>query len=172
MEQKTQPVQGTLFPELEPQEAHSAKPSKKTAKQIKEELHEEIRQQQATIEAQKAEIETLKKEKIALQSKAAAFDELVNCRNLFPIGTIAKAFGRTAEWMNKYLADKGIQYKRQGDIWKLYAQYDSCGYTGVGWYPYSKDAKGRDLVRAHTYWTAKGMAFIRELLIADGLWED
>ena len=170
MKKKKNLVQGSLFPELESQQIQ--KPSKKTAKQVNEELKEENKQLKETVEAQKAEIETLKKENAALQSKASAFDDLAACRNLFPIGTIAKAFGRTAEWMNKYLADKGIQYKRQGDIWKLYAQYDSCGYTGIGWYPYSKDAKGRDLVRAHTYWTAKGMAFIRELLIADGLWED
>ena len=73
--------------------------------------------------------------------------------------------------MNKYLERKGVQYKR-GNIWALYSKYDKCGYTGVGWYTYNKDSKGRDLVRAHTYWTTKGMAFIRELLIVDGFWSD
>lgn len=170
MAKKENVIQGTLFPELEPQEAHPAKPSKKSSKQIQEELKEKIRQQEDVIKAKNAEIEALKKEKAALQSKANAFDDLVSCKTLFSLGTIAKSFGRTAEWMNKYLEQKKVQYKR-GDIWVLYAQYDKCGYTGTGWYTYGKDVKGRDLVRAHTYWTVKGMAFIRELLISDGLWE-
>lgn len=164
------PIQGDLFPELEPQEAHPAKPSKKSSKQIQEELKEENKNLKAQIEAKNAEIEALKKEKAALQSKANAFDDLVSCKSLFPINVIAKSFGKTAEWMNKYLEQKKVQYKR-GDIWVLYAQYDKSGYTGTGWYTYGKDVKGRDLVRAHTYWTVKGMAFIRNLLIADGLWE-
>lgn len=165
MKEQKDAVQGNLFPEygLEP----VSKPRRRNFKVV----NEENKQLTQTIESLRAEIASLKKENSTLLNKAKAFDELEKCENLFPIGTIAKSFGYTAEWMNKYLADKGVQFKRQGDIWKLYAKYDSCGYTGVGWYPYAKDAEGRDLVRAHTYWTIKGMAFIRELLIADGLWK-
>lgn len=171
MAQKEQPVQGSLFPELEPQEALSNKPSKKSSKQIQEELKDENKQLKAEIEAKNAEIEALKKENVALQSKAEAFDDLVSCKTLFPLTTIAKAFGRTAIWMNEYLAKKGVQFKN-GEIWTLYSKYDKYGYTGVGWYEYGKDIKGRALVRPHTYWTVRGMNFIRELLIKDGLIND
>lgn len=171
MAQKEQPVQGSLFPELEPQEAHSAKPSKRTAKQVNEELKEKNKQLKAEIEAKNAEIEALKKEKAALLAKAEAFDDLVSCKTLFPLTTIAKAFGRTAIWMNEYLAKKSVQFKN-GEIWTLYSKYDKYGYTGVGWYEYGKDIKGRALVRPHTYWTVRGMNFIRELLLKDGLIKD
>ena len=171
MAQKEQPVQGSLFPELEPQEAHPAKPSKKSSKQIQEELKEKIKKLEETIAVQNSELQDLKKENATLKVKAEAFDDLITCKTLFPLTTIAKAFGRTAIWMNEYLAKKGIQFKN-GEIWTLYSKYDKCGYTGVGWYEYGKDIKGRALVRAHTYWTVKGMAFIREKLIEDGYWQD
>ena len=170
MKKNNQDAQEHLFPELTPKGV--MKPTKKSSKKKNDASKREILVLKKIIKTQNAEIEALKKEKNELQSKAEAFDDLVKSRNLFPIGTIAKAFGHTAEWLNKYLADKGIQFKRKGDIWKLYAKYDKCGYTGIGWFPYAKDSQGRDLVRAHTYWTTKGMAFIRQLLIEDGYWTD
>ena len=139
-------------------------------------MKEKIRQQEETIKAQQAEIEALKKENDALQSKAEAFDDLMNSKSLFPIGIIAKNFGKSAIWLNKYLEDKKIQYKKsQGngeDLWVLYAKYASLGYTRICWYDYSEDTKGRALSKAHTYWTPKGMAFIRELLLKDGIIKD
>ncbi len=174
MKKDNNPVQGSLFPELEPQEAHSAKPSKKNQKI--EALKEENQKLEETIKAQKAEIEALKKEKASLQSKAEAFDDLMNSQSLFPIGIIAKNFGKSAIWLNKYLEGKKIQFKKpQGngdDVWVLYAHYASRGYTRICWYDYSEDTKGRPLSKAHTYWTPKGMAFIRELLLKDGLIKD
>jgi hypothetical protein len=51
----------------------------------------------------------------------------------------------------------------------LYQKYANCGYTGEQFYPYYTDQKGKDHVRAHTYWTMKGYEFIRNLLKEDNL---
>lgn len=155
--------EGNLFPEF-PEATTKSGNKKSTVAKLKEE-NQKLKEQS---KAQKAEIERLKKENSVLLPKAEAFDDLMASHSLFPLGVIAKNFGRTAIWLNQYLADKHVQYKR-GDVWMLYSKYDQCGYTRVCWYNYSEDTKGRVLSRAHTYWTGKGMAFIRSLLIADGL---
>ena len=155
-------VQGNLFPEI----GCVSKQPKRTSK-----MKNQYRKFQEEIKEQRQQIEQLKKENAALKFKAEAFDELLTSQSLFPLGVIAKNYGRTAVWLNKYLEGKGVQYHR-GDIWMLYSKYDRCGYTRVCWFNYSTDTKGRPLSRPHTYWTSKGMMFIRELLIKDGLFED
>ena len=161
-------VQGDLFPELGTAEAQPK--TKKSAKKQSEvnALMEELKKLK---EANLAKIAELEKENEALKKKAEAFDDLMQSHSLFPIGVIAKNYGYSAIWLNQYLYRKQVQYE-DGEVWKLYAKYQSCGYTRYCWYNYSEDTKGRPLSRAHMYWTAKGMAFIRELLIKDGLIKD
>ena len=161
-------VQGDLFPELGTAEAQPK--TKKSAKKQSEvnALMEELKKLK---EANHAKIAELTKENEALRKKAEAFDDLMQSNSLFPIGVIAKNYGYSAIWMNQYLHRKQVQYE-DGEVWKLYAKYQSCGYTRYCWYNYSEDSKGRPLSRAHMYWTSKGMAFIRELLIKDGLIKD
>lgn len=172
MGKKTDLLQGTLFPELG--DANTATPSeakpqtKKKKKQSAKEQQEEILQLKKELCEKQKEIQFLQKQCSELKSKAEAFDDLIESNSLFPIGVIAKNFGRSAIWLNKYLHQKGVQYNK-GDLWLLYAKYQSCGYTRICWYNYSEDSYGRPLNRPHTYWTGKGLAFIRELLKADGL---
>lgn len=160
--------QGTLFPELEPIQ----QPQKEEKKKI-------VRKQSATasttpgyspeyvamLEQKVHELETANAK---LKEKAEAFDEVIASNSLFTTTVVAKSFGKSAIWLNQYLSKKKVQYL-QGDVWVLYAKYQSRGYTKICWYEYHKQTGAQ---RAHTYWTAKGILFIRELLKADGIITD
>jgi len=152
-------IQGELFPERT--NVSSPQPPKPPS------LKEQIELLKEKLREKEQEIADLQKEISKLMPKAAAFDDLIQSNSLFPIGVIAKNFGMSAVAMNAYLHDKKVQYKR-GDIWMLYAPYQDKGYTRICYYHYDEDSKGRPLQRPHTYWTAKGLAFVRELLKKDG----
>ncbi len=175
MNTKKSLVQGTLFSELDDVAVSSSAEVKKTPAQKKrqtiEELKEEILKLKKENSEKQMEIDRLKKEQEKLAFKAEAYDDLIESNSLFPIGIIAKSFGYTAQWLNEYLRQNGIQFKRDG-VWELYAKYAKKGYARACWYNYSVDSYGRPLQRAHLYWTAKGLVFIRELLKADGLLKD
>ena len=174
MDAKKSLVQGTLFPELDDVAVSSSEeiktPTAKKGQSVKE-LKEEILNLKKENSEKQNEIERLQKECAKLTSKAEAFDDLINSNSLFPIGIIAKNFGRSAQWLNQYLFKKGVQFNR-GDVWELYAKYTGKGLARVCWYNYSVDSQGRPLQRPHLYWTGKGLVFIRELLKADGLLKD
>lgn len=165
-------VQGSLFPELDgvskTTQSEKVKPPSKRKRQSIKELQKEILELKKENSGQQIEIKRLEKVCAELSYKAEAFDDLIASNSLFPIRIIAKNFGYSAIWLNKYLHEKKVQYL-QGEVWVLYAKYASKGYTRICWYNYSEDSLGRPLQKAHTYWTGKGMAFIRELLKADGL---
>ena len=163
-------VQGSLFPDYEVPASKVTKQKKHTStrKTSVDELQKEIQRLSEENSEKQKEIELLQKENEKLVFKAKAFDDLIESNSLFPIGIIAKNFGRSAIWLNKYLHEKKVQFSR-GDVWELYAKYANKGYTRVCWYNYSTDSQGRPLQRPHTYWTGKGLVFIRELLKADGL---
>ena len=80
---------------------------------------------------------------------------------------IAKDYGKSAIWMNRYLHEKGIQFK-QGDIWLLYQKYAEKGYTSTKTHSYL-GSKGETRTKVHTYWTQKGRLFIYDLLKANGI---
>lgn len=103
---------------------------------------------------------------IEMQPKASYYDIVLNCKDLIPISVIAKDFGVSGRWMNKYLHDKGIQYK-QGDIWLPYAKYASQGYTSTKTHTYG-DGAGRKHAKIATYWTQAGRLFIYETMKSDG----
>lgn len=69
--------------------------------------------------------------------------------------------------MNRYLAEKGVQYK-QGNIWLLYQMYADRGYTNTKTFA-TPAADGTIHNHVHTYWTQAGRLFIYELLRADGI---
>ena len=171
MGKKTDLQQGTLFPELDVVDTTAStevKPQEKKKRASAKELQKEILNLKKQLSEKQVEIDDLQKQCAKLNPKAEAFDDLIESNSLFPIGVIAKNFGYSAKWLNQYLHKKKVQYNN-GDVWLLYAKYQSCGYTRVCWYSYSEDSYGRPLNRPHTYWTGKGLAFIRELLKSDGL---
>ena len=109
----------------------------------------------------------VQKQQIAeLQPKANYYDIVLNCPDLLPITVIAKDYGWSGRRMNRYLADKGIQF-RQGDIWLLYQQYAQRGYTSTKTYAYPGN-DGENHSKVHTYWTQAGRLFIYSLMKADG----
>lgn len=100
-----------------------------------------------------------------LKPKATYYDIVLQCDDLISISAIAKDYGKSARWMNKYLHDKKVQY-RQGDIWLLYQKYAELGYTSTKTFQYEDD--GENHVKVHTYWTQKGRLFIYDLMKSDG----
>lgn len=146
-----EPLQGTLFPEFEVEQ--NQKPQEVKMPTIKD-----LQNRIAELEAENEN----------LKEKAKAFDELSNSPSLFTMTTIGQTFGKSAKWMNNYLADKGVQYNN-GEVWVLYAQYKGKGYAKTLYYKYGETQTGKARENPHTYWTGAGVVFIRSLLKKDGL---
>lgn len=102
-----------------------------------------------------------------LQPKASYYDVVLNSKDLLSIGKIAKDFGKSAVWLNKWLHEQGVQYK-QGEIWLLYQKYAEQGYTSTKTQTYNGN-DGAVHTKVHTYWTQKGRLFIYDLLKAHGV---
>lgn len=103
-----------------------------------------------------------------MKPKASYYDVVLNCKDLISTSAIAKDYGKSAIWMNRYLHDKGVQFK-QGDIWLLYQKYAEKGYTSTKTHSYS-GCNGDMHTKVHTYWTQKGRLFIYELMTDDGFY--
>lgn len=103
---------------------------------------------------------------LEMQPKVSYYDVVLNCKNLISTSAIAKDYGKSAIWMNRYLHEKGVQFK-QGDIWLLYQKYAQKGYTSTKTHSYSS-SDGEPHTKVHTYWTQKGRLFIYELMKSDG----
>lgn len=124
------------------------------------EEQQEKKQLQLTVSVQNQQI-------AELQPKASYYDVVLNCKDLMSIGKIAKDFGKSAVWLNKWLHEKGVQYK-QGDIWLLYQKYAEMGYTSTKTQTFA-GLDGETHSKVHTYWTQKGRLFIYSMLKADGV---
>lgn len=104
---------------------------------------------------------------LEMKPKVSYYDVVLNCKDLISTSAIAKDYGKSAIWMNRYLHEKGVQFK-QGDIWLLYQRYAQKGYTSTKTHSYpGKD--GEPHTKVHTYWTQKGRLFIYELMKSDGM---
>ncbi|MDT2812647.1 phage antirepressor KilAC domain-containing protein [Vagococcus lutrae] len=121
---------------------------------------EKTRQLEETLAIQNQQITEMK-------PKASYYDVVLNCKDLISTSAIAKDYGKSAIWMNRYLHEKGIQFK-QGDIWLLYQKYAEKGYTSTKTHSYL-GSKGETRTKVHTYWTQKGRLFIYDLLKANGI---
>lgn len=114
------------------------------------------------------EVAAVQKQQIAeMQPKATYYDVVLKCKDAVNISVIAKDYGWSAQKMNEYLHQKGVQYK-QSDIWLLYQKHAGCGYTKTNTHIY-KDGCGSEHTKVHTKWTQKGRLFIYSLLKADGI---
>ena len=102
-----------------------------------------------------------------LQPKASYYDLVLNCKDLISTSAIAKDYGKSAVWMNRWLHEKGVQFK-QGDIWLLYQRYAEKGYTSTKTHSYF-GTDGEPHTKVHTYWTQKGRLFIYGLMKEDGI---
>lgn len=122
------------------------------------------------------EINQVLKETVAVQNqqivemkpKASYYDVVLNCKDLVAISVIAKDYGWSANRMNQYLHQKGVQYKQGNKIWLLYQKYAKMGYTNTKTHSYPGN-DGTMHTAVHTYWTQQGRLFIYELLKSDGI---
>ena len=82
----------------------------------------ELATQLKTEQEQRRRLETtvaVQEQQIAeLQPKASYYDVVLNCKDLLSITTIAKDYGKSGVWLNRYLHENGVQYK-QGQNWLL-----------------------------------------------------
>ena len=88
-------------------------------------------------------------------------------KDLVSVNTIAKDYGKSAIWLNKWLHDQKIQY-RQGKVWVLYQRYAKKGYAKSRTRAFS-GTDGVNHARVHTYWTQAGRLFIYNLLKENGI---
>ena len=128
--------------------------------ELKKEREEKLALQQ-TVAIQNQQI-------VEMKPKASYYDVVLNCKDLISTSAIAKDYGKSAIWMNRYLHDKGVQFKK-GDIWLLYQKYAEKGYTSTKTHSY-QGFNGDMHTKVHTYWTQKGRLFIYDLLKEDGIY--
>ena len=105
---------------------------------------------------------------VEIKPKASYYDVVLNCKDLVAISVIAKDYGWSANRMNQYLHQKGVQYKQGNKIWLLYQKYAEMGYTNTKTHSYPGN-DGTMHTAVHTYWTQQGRLFIYELLKSDGI---
>lgn len=129
------------------------------ATQLKSE-REQRKQLETTVAVQEQQI-------AELQPKASYYDVVLNCKDLLSITTIAKDYGKSGVWLNRYLHQNGVQYK-QGQNWLLYQKYAEKGYTSTKTQTFN-GMDGQQHTKVHTYWTQKGRLFIYDLLKMNGL---
>ncbi|WP_285022740.1 phage antirepressor KilAC domain-containing protein [Lactococcus garvieae] len=104
---------------------------------------------------------------LEMKPKVSYYDVVLNCKDLISTSAIAKDYGKSAIWMNRYLHEKGVQFK-QSAIWLLYQKYAQKGYTSTKTHSYP-GSNGETHTKVHTYWTQKGRLFIYELMKSDGM---
>ena len=99
--------------------------------------------------------------------KASYYDVVLQTPDILSATQIAKDYGKSAKWLNKFLHEHGIQFK-QGGVWLLYQKYAEQGYTKSKTETYS-GSDGQQHSHIHTYWTQKGRLFIYDLLKSKGV---
>lgn len=119
-------------------------------------------------QALKATVAVQNQQIVEMKPKASYYDVVLNCKDLVAISVIAKDYGWSANRMNQYLHEKGVQYKQGNKIWLLYQKYAEMGYTNTKTHSYPGN-DGTMHTAVHTYWTQQGRLFIYELLKSDGI---
>ncbi len=102
-----------------------------------------------------------------MQPKVSYYNVVLQSPDVVPITVIAKDYGWSAQKLNEYLHDAGVQFKQGKKIWILYQKYAEKGYTQTKTSIYT--AADGEHSAVHTYWTQAGRLFIYDLLKADGI---
>ncbi len=102
-----------------------------------------------------------------MKPKATYCDMVLRSAGLMPITTIAKDYGKSAKWLNKWLHEHGIQYKL-GKVWLLYQKYADRGYVKSKTFTVL-DENGDSIAKPNTQWTQRGRMFIYEQLKKEGI---
>lgn len=94
------------------------------------------------------------------QPKARYYNATLQAPKLLTTTLIASEYGTTAQWLNNYLQENGVQYKSNG-TWVLCEPYADKGFT----YPQTRACD----CNRYTHWTQKGRAFLHDFLRDDGI---
>lgn len=89
-------------------------------------------------QALKATVAVQNQQIVEMKPKASYYDVVLNCKDLVAISVIAKDYGWSANRMNQYLHEKGVQYKQGNKIWLLYQKYAEMGYTNTKTHSYGR----------------------------------
>ena len=119
------------------------------------------------LKADKEKIAVLEGTVEELAPKASYCDIILGTTDLMPVTLIAKDYGKTAQWLNRYLADKGVQHKID-KTYVLNQKFADKGYTGTKTFIY-RDYYNYCHSSTNTLWTQKGRLFIYELLKKDNI---
>jgi prophage antirepressor-like protein len=112
-------------------------------------------------------VKSLENEVEELKPKSLYCDMILDCKDLVSTTQIAKDYGRSAQWLNKYLHKIGVQYKRS-NMWVLYDEYAKQGLASSKTHLVT-DGDGNEHARVHTYWTQTGRLYIYKRLKEDGV---
>ncbi len=104
-----------------------------------------------------------KQQLIEYEPKVTYYDLVLKSPNLLTITQVAKDYGKSGQWLNKFLNEKGIQYKQSG-TWLLYQKYAEQGYMKSE--TFVNEDNG--FSKLNTKWTQKGRLFIYELMKNNG----
>lgn len=98
----------------------------------------------------------------AMQPKAEYFDTVLSSSSLITTNTIAAKLGISAQRLNKFLCESGIQYKQSG-LYFLYSDLRGKGLEGYQTFARTDSRTGEIKTIEHMYWTEKGVYFIINL---------
>ena len=126
-----------------------------------------LKEEREKRKALEAQMKVQAKQIEEMQPKVTYYDIVLNSKDLVSVNTIAKDYGKSAIWLNKWLHDQKIQY-RQGKVWVLYQRYAKKGYAKSRTRAFS-GTDGVNHARVHTYWTQAGRLFIYNLLKENGI---
>ena len=98
----------------------------------------------------------------AMQPKAEYFDTVLSSSSLITTNTIAAKLGISAQRLNKFLCESGIQYKQSG-LYFLYSDLRGKGLEGYQTFARTDSRTGEIKTIEHMYWTEKGAYFIINL---------
>ena len=104
-----------------------------------------------------------KQQLIEYEPKVTYYDLVLKSPNLLTITQIAKDYGKSGQWLNKFLNEQKVQYKQSG-TWLLYQKYAQMGYTKSE--TYIDEETG--FSKLNTKWTQKGRLFIYDLMKSNG----
>lgn len=96
--------------------------------------------------------------------KVDYYDTQMHNPGLLTTTIIAKEYGKSAIWLNKYLVKRGILY-RQGKNLVLKKKYDDESYASYENWSDDEHKHVHPLLK----WTQRGKKFIYDLLAADGI---
>lgn len=114
---------------------------------------------------EKLELENKKQKQLLVEyePKVSYYDLVLKSPNLLTVTQVAKDYGKSGQWLNKFLNEKGIQYKQSG-TWLLYQKYAEQGYTKSE--TFVNEDNG--FSKLNTKWTQKGRLFIYDLMKNSG----